>query len=1619
MSAILGRGFLLLLLFPIGAGAQARTEFGRVATSYALTSTRDVYGSHPSAWRLWAAEAENNPWRLLDCRTNESFAGWSQRRVFALSNSSPFVLYRLQIDAVTQTDKSQSSVQLAELELIGRDVAGSNRLALQPLVTASRSHPVVGPPENAFDQDPTTRWVGFGLGEPAGCWIQCQFVVEAGRTATDLRELQTLARGSAAQGWLWASGPRLVANLNLPSNRLTRALTAYALTSANDRPSRDPADWRLLGWRHGETNWVLLDSRQGEVFPERFQRRLFVLPRPVECEKFRLEVTAVHAAGESLQLAEIEALFPAGDEFTYSAVVEASADNPPIESITAAFDGNSTTKWLTFDSADIGSPVWVQWQYVQKEEDLPVIDQRQLDRIRNRDRLARWLDNPPPVVPLQGYALTSANDEPSRDPRDWTLLGSNDAGATWKAVDARAQERFPERRQRRVFRLRQPAVYRSYRLQIRAVADAAHANSVQLAEVEPFYRPALPRQPYSLVVSAQGENPPQETVGRAFDGSSATKWLSYAAGQSDPVSWVQWEISPAQDEPVLELQRLRSAPVRPPAEVELRLKAIVLSWNPDSRRLSLLDETSCEMLELDAGTFSLELGMQIQLEGAVELWRTPPLVRKPRIAVRGQLPGPAQTIDQPGSEFSRCFWLGSTTGKVSAISVQPALTTLRLIDSNGGDLLARILGAERMPFATALDCRLQVRGIVQALLQDQKQQAPGIIWVPGLEAVSLAQPTAAEWETWPVLPLGDLGRTNRAPPQVIRVRGCLLEQRPGLDLVLTDGGHSLRMAWPDMRPWPVGTPLEAGGLLQFISGEPVLRLAWLQPALEDSGLLVKRTDSAGPPASPISDFRRVQEVLRRKGADGTRVRLSGVITYVDPGWGGFYLQDGSEALYIDDLYNAGLSPFLGLEGNYAEVEGEIGDGRVNSRQGVRLLGRAAMPRPAAFSWDYLMSGQDDDRWIQVEGVGRKIQKQRLTLSTAGGQMIVWINDPGQSSQSRWLGSRLRVSGVCSPVLNNRRQRIGVRLLVPYTECVEVIKAAPEDPFDLPTQPLSQVMRAGDEPGATPLQLMKTRGLVTYCDSQMAFLQEGTAGLRLVGRTMLDVSPGDLVEAAGLAEPDGFSPKLVEAVIRKIGRGSLPIAQLLDPVGTEEGRQEVAWDATRGQFQAIFLGHSVEGSVYTLQLQSTKATPSFKAILPAKQDPRVLPLPGSLVRLEGVFKAKTDQLPDFAKAVTSFEVYLNSPTDIRVLARPSWWSLRHAVTVLISLAAVLVLALIWAALLRQRVRQSTRQLRAEIQEHKATEAQLHGQMAQREQMQAQLEKTHEELLVASRRAGMAEVATGVLHNVGNVLNSVNVSTSLLQSQLRQSKAGRLQRAVHLLREHEGNLAQFLERDGRGREVIGYLDQIAERLALEQSTALDELKALAKNLDHLKLIVAAQQGYARVTSVLESVRVGELVEDALRLHESGLARDGIQVRREYAPHLGQITLDKHKLLQVLINLIKNAQAAGRESAQPDKWIRIELSAAATSLKIAISDNGVGIPPENLSRIFRHGFTTFREGHGFGLHSAALAVKEMGGSLRAESAGPNQGATFTIELPLHPKEPASFNSPVAASHAGSDRG
>ena len=351
--------------------------------------------------------------------------------------------------------------------------------------------------------------------------------------------------------------------------------------------------------------------------------------------------------------------------------------------------------------------------------------------------------------------------------------------------------------------------------------------------------------------------------------------------------------------------------------------------------------------------------------------------------------------------------------------------------------------------------------------------------------------------------------------------------------------------------------------------------------------------------------------------------------------------------------------------------------------------------------------------------------------------------------------------------------------------------------------------------------------------------------------------------------------------------------------------------------------------------------------------------------------------------------------------------------LVVAAFIAVLSAIYTGRLKHLTRKQEQLQKArDLLEIKVAERtlELRKEIEQRKRIQAEIENVHRELVDASRRAGQAEVATSVLHNVGNVLNSVNTSASVVTGLMRNIPGDGVRKIAGLLDEQGGALGEFLSRDNHAASVINYLKSLDKHLAAQQATVMSELRGLSQNIEHINQIVAMQQSYATASGVIEPQSLAALVEDAVRLHATGFERNNIRIVREY-DELPDIPLDKHKVLQILVNLISNAGHSLCAESVQQRLLTIGIHRNGGGfVRVSVSDSGAGIDPANLTQIFAHGFTTRKDGHGFGLHSGALAAREMGGSLRAQSKGLGKGATFTLELPLHPAEhPAVAQTPA----------
>ena len=292
-----------------------------------------------------------------------------------------------------------------------------------------------------------------------------------------------------------------------------------------------------------------------------------------------------------------------------------------------------------------------------------------------------------------------------------------------------------------------------------------------------------------------------------------------------------------------------------------------------------------------------------------------------------------------------------------------------------------------------------------------------------------------------------------------------------------------------------------------------------------------------------------------------------------------------------------------------------------------------------------------------------------------------------------------------------------------------------------------------------------------------------------------------------------------------------------------------------------------------------------------------------------------------------------------------------------------------------------------------------EMAERKKAESEREALNRRLQEASRRIGMAEVAASVLHNVGNVLNSVNVSVGLIHKVLERTPIDKVGRIGQMVQDHINDLSGYLAQDEKGKQIPSYLVKLATQVSTNFTGINKELDSLDHNIEHIRRIIMAQQGHAKTQILLEQMQLTDVIEQALAINRDSLEKADITVVREYA-ELPIMMCDRHQVLQIMVNLVNNAINAMKAMHGHAHRLTVKIgyhSESREQVLVQVHDTGMGITPDNLKRLFTQGFTTRPEGQGLGLHSSSLAAKLLGGTLSAASEGEGRGATFTLDLPL----------------------
>ncbi|HEU5123079.1 MAG TPA: ATP-binding protein [Verrucomicrobiae bacterium] len=841
-------------------------------------------------------------------------------------------------------------------------------------------------------------------------------------------------------------------------------------------------------------------------------------------------------------------------------------------------------------------------------------------------------------------------------------------------------------------------------------------------------------------------------------------------------------------------------------------------------------------------------------------------------------------------------------------------------------------------------------------------------------------------------------------------------QPDGVIFELEENGHFVSVRVLHSTPekhFPVtGERVQVTGACESVfnsRGERVVGMVWaatlksvipLEPAMTQTPSSSDDQNTKSQ-ALRLDTIRRIRQLEDDRLSANPKITVAGIVTDLY----GTYIEDetgGVELIFRPE--QSCLTPTLG---DYVVVDGfaDWVDGDMAVRvENVKIQGKGKLPPAQPSSWSELSHGHGVDRWIEIEGVVHASDGSHVLLECEGEQALATIRSAPAAKVDDLVDAVVRMRGV-GTLARDRHQVRGITLIVPSLEYVNIVQPA-SDVSALPVQKISSLLRGY---GTRALRhRVKIEGVLTFGDGDRFFLQDETGSAMAVAKQTIvltrsghwvfwqstldsqtvsetDLKPGDRIEVIGFPELHGYSPVLTEAQFRRVGRAA-PVSPIRSDA---EGIFAGNLDSTLVRLEGVLLSKQTFGRKTVMEVRDGQRV--FEAFV---SGPVASVAPGSRVSVTGVCQTEPTPFDEFGNSIRSFKLLVGKEADIAVLQRPPWWDLKHTMIVASVLMGVLVIAAGWILLLRRQVEKRTTLLRQEIEERKRIELKM--------------ERTHQELLTTSRMAGMAEVATYVLHNVGNVLNTVNLLGSSIASDIRDSQVGAVRKLAELLESERGHLGKFVTEDPRGQKIPGYLKRLGGHLVQEQSEIKQKVASLAENIQHIKEIVATQHAYAKISGVWEIVPLRDIVEDALRMQGAIVTHHNIRLVRDYqsAPPL---LVDRHRVLQILFNLLQNATYACEKSTASEKQITVRIYPSDDQhIAVSVIDNGVGIAPENLTRIFDQGFSTRKDGHGIGLHSSVLMAEDMGGTLKAFSAGPDQGASFTLELPLKQKDRSRDGTP-----------
>ena len=602
----------------------------------------------------------------------------------------------------------------------------------------------------------------------------------------------------------------------------------------------------------------------------------------------------------------------------------------------------------------------------------------------------------------------------------------------------------------------------------------------------------------------------------------------------------------------------------------------------------------------------------------------------------------------------------------------------------GESTFEAILNTQGLPgIDTLIGARVRVRAVPNLSRDVYGHTTRVQLWIPRPEDVTQVAPAPAEIPVQAVREVASWDR-RALPERRLHLRGAVRNEGPHEGLRLTDASGSIRLWEAPAAATASGDDLDVFGFA--VAGANSVELA--DAVIAHAGAPVRSMHPA-----ELTTVAQVHALSPEDAGRSIPVHVRAIVTYSNPRSGTLFVQDETGATYV---YAPRIQDLKVAAGDLVDLRGVTSPGDfapIVSNAWAERISSSSLPAPAAAAFDDLISGQQDSAWVQTEGIVQHVGRRgdaedHMWLQWGEHRYVILVNNPG-SKPLPPSDSRIRVSGACATLFNTRRQILGIQLYVPSPDFVRILEPAP-DPANLRSEPISDLLRfsAHDAPG----HRVRVRGVVTLANPVgPTYIQDSSAGVKIVNHASADLKPGDAVDVLGFARPGAFNPEIRDAEITRLARG-----QPAEPAAmTVDEALDGAHDAELVRIDAILVDQFANSSQHSLVLQS--GGKMFNAALEHGRLPAIER--GSIVRVTGICSIEPGYDPSYTTA-KSLSVVLRTAGDVAVVRAAPLWTSGKLLTALGSMGGLMLAILAWVGVLRRRVRLQTAVIQRKLEQEES-------------------------------------------------------------------------------------------------------------------------------------------------------------------------------------------------------------------------------------------------------------------------------------------------------------------------------